>query len=221
MTTSIRSMSIIAIFAAAAIVPVASAGASVNQPVLAGYSSGAPVDTSSGTSSVTALSHDYSSTPVDKSSGNSSLTSLSHDYSATPVETSSATSSLTALSHDSSPTVALHRDGSKAVPVVADLGPEPSRRRIRLGRRRDWRRRGPARLLPGDSRCGRSQRSPQAHHRRFAKRLRDGDGPAQGGPGSRRRSGIRPVRGRRPRTGRRCAAVSSSPARSLPGPRHG
>jgi hypothetical protein len=126
MTTSIRSMSIIAIFAAAAIVPVASAGASVNQPVLAGYSSGAPVDTSSGTSSVTALSHDYSSTPVDKSSGNSSLTSLSHDYSATPVETSSATSSLTALSHDSSPTVALHRDGSKAVPVVADLGPEPT-----------------------------------------------------------------------------------------------
>ena len=84
MTTSIRSMPIIAIFVAAAIVPVASAGASAIDPVLAGNESAAPVDTSSSTSSVTALSH------------------------------------------DSSPTVTLHRDGSKAVPTVADLGPEPT-----------------------------------------------------------------------------------------------
>jgi hypothetical protein len=62
MTTSIRSMPIIAIFVAAAIVPVASAGASVNEPVLAGYYSAAPVDTSSGSTSLTALSHDSSPT---------------------------------------------------------------------------------------------------------------------------------------------------------------
>ena len=105
MTTSIRSMPIIAIFVAAAIVPVASAGASAIDPVLAGNESAAPADTSSGISSVTALSHDYSAAPAD---------------------TSSSTSSVTALSHDSSPTVTLHRDGSKAVPTVADLGPEPT-----------------------------------------------------------------------------------------------
>jgi len=126
MTTSIRSKPIIAIFVAAAIVPVASAGAAVNEPVLASYSSGGSVDTSSGISSVTALSHDSSATPVDTSSGVSSVTALSHDSSATPADTSSGISSVTALSHDSNPTVTLHRDGSKAVPVVADLGPEPT-----------------------------------------------------------------------------------------------
>jgi hypothetical protein len=103
MTTSIRSISTIAIFVAAAIVPVASAGASVKEPVLAGYYSAAPVDTSSGSTSLTALSHDSSSTVA-----------------------SSGSTSLTALSHDSSPTVALHRDSSEAVPFVADLGPEPT-----------------------------------------------------------------------------------------------
>jgi hypothetical protein len=110
MTTSIRSMPIIAIFVAAAIVPVASAGASPT------------VDTSSGISSLTALSHDDSATPA----GISSLTALSHDDSATPVDKSSGVSSVTAISHDSNPTVTLHRDGSKAVPVVADLDPEPT-----------------------------------------------------------------------------------------------
>ena len=103
MTTSMRSISIIAIFAAAAIVPVASAGASPTDPVMAGYYTAAPVDTSSGYSSLTAISQDSS-----------------------PTVASSGSSSLTAISHDSSPTVALHRDGSKAVPVVADLGPEPT-----------------------------------------------------------------------------------------------
>jgi hypothetical protein len=103
MTTSIRSMSTIAIFVAAAIVPVASAGASVNQPVLAGYYSAAPVDTSSGSTSLTAISHDPS-----------------------PAVASSASSSLTALSHDSSPNVVLHRDSSQAEPFVANLGPEPA-----------------------------------------------------------------------------------------------
>jgi hypothetical protein len=122
MTTSIRSMPIIAIFVAAAIVPVASAGASVNEPVLAGYYSAAPVDTSSGSTSLTALSHDSSSTVA--SSGSTSLTALSHDSS--PTVASSGSTSLTALSHDSSPTVALHRDSSEAVPFVADLGPEPT-----------------------------------------------------------------------------------------------
>ena len=62
MTTSIRSMSIIAIFAAAAIVPVASAGASPIDPVLPGYDSAPPVETSSGISSLTALSHDSNPT---------------------------------------------------------------------------------------------------------------------------------------------------------------
>jgi hypothetical protein len=100
MTTSIRSMSTIAIFVAAAILPVASAGASVNEPVLAGYYSAAPVE----------------------SSGSTSLTAISHDSSPAA---SSASSSLTALSHDSSPTV-LHRDSSAAEPFVANLGPEPS-----------------------------------------------------------------------------------------------
>jgi hypothetical protein len=122
MTTSIRSMSIIAILVAAAIVPVASAGASVNEPVLSGYYSAAPVDTSSDYTSLTSLSHD-SSQPV-TSSGSSSLTALSHD-SSQPVA-SSGSSSLTALSHDSSPTVALHRDSAQAVPFVADVGPEPT-----------------------------------------------------------------------------------------------
>jgi hypothetical protein len=144
MTTSIRSMPIIAIFVAAAIVPVATAGASPNDPVLAGNSSstpvdsssgssltaishdyGAPVDQSSSTSSLTALSHDYGA-PVEQSSGNSSLTSLSHDYNAPPVDQSPSISSLTAISHDPSPTVTLHRDGSKATPFVADVGPEPT-----------------------------------------------------------------------------------------------
>jgi hypothetical protein len=60
MTTSIRSLAIIAAFVAAAIVPVASAGASVNEPVLAGYYSAAPADASSDYSSLTALSHDSS-----------------------------------------------------------------------------------------------------------------------------------------------------------------
>jgi hypothetical protein len=64
MTTSIRSKSIIAIFAVAAIAPVASASASVNEPVLAGYysASSATSDTPSSTSSVTALSHDSNAT---------------------------------------------------------------------------------------------------------------------------------------------------------------
>jgi hypothetical protein len=107
-------MPIIAIFVAAAIVPVASAGASPT------------VDTSSGISSLTALSHDDSATPVDSSSGISSVTALSHDDSSVPVDKSSGVSSVTAISHDSNPTVTLHRDGSKAVPVVADLDPEPT-----------------------------------------------------------------------------------------------
>jgi hypothetical protein len=105
MTTSIRSIFIIAIAVAAAIVPAASAGASPSDPVLVGYSSTPPVDTYSGNTSVTAISHDPSAPPSDASSGSSSVT---------------------ALSHDSTPVVTLHRDGSKAVPVVADLGPEPS-----------------------------------------------------------------------------------------------
>jgi hypothetical protein len=103
MTTSIRSLAIIAAFVAAAIVPVASAGASVNEPVLAGYYSAAPADASSDYSSLTALSHDSS-----------------------PAVTPSDDSSLTALSHDSSPSVALHRDSSQAEPFVADVGPEPT-----------------------------------------------------------------------------------------------
>jgi hypothetical protein len=102
MTTSIRSLSIIAIFVAAAIVPVASAGASVKEPVLAGYYSAAPVDTSSGSTSLTAISHD--SSPTVAPSG----------------------TSLTALSHDSGPPAALHRDSSQAEPFVANLGPEPT-----------------------------------------------------------------------------------------------
>jgi hypothetical protein len=103
MTTSIRSLSTIAIFVAAAIVPVASAGASVKEPVLAGYYSAAPVDTSSGSTSLTAISHDSS-----------------------PTVAASASTSLTALSHDSGPTAALHRDSSQAEPFVANLGPEPT-----------------------------------------------------------------------------------------------
>jgi hypothetical protein len=122
MTTSIRSISIIAIFAAAAIVPVASAGASPTDPVLAGYYNAAPVDTSSDYSSLTAISHD--SSPSVASSDNTSLTALSHDSS--PTVASSDNTSLTALSHDSSPTVALHRDASAAEPFVANVGPQPS-----------------------------------------------------------------------------------------------
>jgi hypothetical protein len=150
MTTSIRSMPLIAILVAAAIVPVASAGASVVEPVLAGNYSAAPDDKSSGTSSLTALghpdaatpvdtssdassgtssltsiSHDYGA-PVDQSSGTSSLTSISHDYGAAPVDQSSSFSSVTALSPDSNPTVTLHRDGSKAEAFVANVGPEPT-----------------------------------------------------------------------------------------------
>src|SRR5262245_27341168 len=104
MTTSIRSMSLIAMLVAAAVVPVASAGASVQEPVLAGYYSAAPVDTSTGSTSLTAISHDSSPTALGP-----------------PVS-----SSLTAISHDSSPTVALHRDGSKAEPFVANVGPGPA-----------------------------------------------------------------------------------------------
>jgi hypothetical protein len=104
MTTSIRSISIIAVFVAAAIVPVASAGASPTDPVLAGYNSAAPVDTSSS---------DYTS-----------LTALSHDSS--PSVAPSDYTSLTALSHDSSPSVTLHRDSSQAEPFVANVGPEPT-----------------------------------------------------------------------------------------------
>jgi hypothetical protein len=151
MTTSIRSMPVIAIFVAAAIVPVASAGASPKEPVQAGNYGAAPVDassstssltalghpaaaapdvrssdTSSYTSSLTALSHDYGAAPDEKSSVTSSLTALSHDSSAPPADTSSGISSVTALSHDSDPTVTLHRDGSQAEPFVANLGPEPT-----------------------------------------------------------------------------------------------
>jgi hypothetical protein len=130
MTTSIRSMPIIAIFVAAAIVPVASAGASPIEPVLAGNYSSAPVDMSSSTSSLTALGHPDAATPVvrssDPSSVTSSLTALSHDPSAPPVDQSSGISSVTALSHDSNPTVTVHRDGSQAEPFVADLDPEPT-----------------------------------------------------------------------------------------------
>jgi hypothetical protein len=122
MTTSIRSISTIAIFVAAAIVPVASAGASVNEPVLAGYYSAAPVDTSSGSTSLTAISHD--SSPAVAPSASTSLTALSHDSS--PTAAPLASTSLTALSHDSSPTVGLHRDSSQAEPFVANVGPEPT-----------------------------------------------------------------------------------------------
>jgi hypothetical protein len=128
MTTSIRSLPVIAIFVAAAIVPVASAGASPKEPVQAG-SYGSPVDASSGTSSLTALGHPAAAVPdvrsPDTSSYTSSLTALSHDSSAPPVDQSAGISSVTALSHDSSPTVTV-RDGSKAVPFVADLDPEPT-----------------------------------------------------------------------------------------------
>jgi hypothetical protein len=123
MTTSIRSISIIAIFAAAAIVPVASAGASVNEPVLAGYYSAAPADPSSDYTSLTAISHD--SSPTVASSDNTSLTALSHDSSPAALG-SPVSSSLTAISHDSSPNVALRRDNSQAEAFVANVGPEPS-----------------------------------------------------------------------------------------------
>src|SRR4051812_19251361 len=109
MTTSIHAKSIIAIFAVAAIAPVATAGAYPNEPVIADHNSSA-----------------LSSTPADTPSSTSSLTALSHDSSATPSSaTPSSASSLTALSHDSSGTVALRRDGSQAVPVVASLSPQP------------------------------------------------------------------------------------------------
>ena len=169
MTTSIRSMPIIAIFVAVAIVPVASAGASPNEPVLAGYDSATPVDTSSGTSSVTALSQ------------------------------------------DSNPAVTLHRDGSKAVPVVADLGPEPT---TAAGDGFDWGtpRSAPARscscpawrlsLRPASAVAAAAPRTPPPPLRK-APEGRRRSGPQ--GPGRRRRSGIRPVRGRWLRTGRRCA----------------
>ena len=151
MTTSIRSKSIIAIFVAAAIVPVASAGAAPVEPVLAGeYSASRPVK-ETGSATLTQLGHpgaaqvepattdlgqgpssgpSYSSLTAlshDSSSAPSfsSLTALSHDSSPAPSSTPS-TSSLTALSHDSIGPVAIRRDGSQAEPFVANVGSQPT-----------------------------------------------------------------------------------------------
>jgi len=138
MTTSIRSKSIIAIFVAAAIVPVASAGAAPVEPVLAGeYSASQPVKATSSVTALTQLGHpgaaqvepaatDLGQGPSSAPSF-SSLTALSHDSSPAPSSTpSTSTSSLTALSHDSIGPVALRRDGSQAEPFVANVGSQPT-----------------------------------------------------------------------------------------------
>jgi len=136
MTTSIRSKSIIAIFVAAAIVPVASAGAAPVEPVLAGeYSASQPVKETGSVTALTQLGHpgaaqvepaatDLGQGPSSAPSF-SSLTALSHDSSPAP-SSAPSTSSLTALSHDSIGPVAVRRDGSQAEPFVANVGSQPT-----------------------------------------------------------------------------------------------
>jgi hypothetical protein len=116
MTTSIHAKSFIAIFVALAIAPVATAAASVREPVTAGYYSASANEPAS-TGSVTALSSD--SNAINQ-----------------PASTGSSTGSVTALSSDSNPggLVALRRDGSKAEPFVADVSSEP----VATGDGFDW-----------------------------------------------------------------------------------